>query len=163
MKFYKLIKQLLNENYAANIPANDGSREVYGFNSRIRSEKFKRFNNAEISKYWDNWECVYPDSMDTFSFEYSVAERDDFFATITDLAQRYVKYYDSYFPNITTAVQDMKNNIPAELPGVYRYFGDNEEDDFWWGFEIDMVRYKMGHILDAGSEGVSEEDNILDW
>jgi len=31
------------------------------------------------------------------------------------------------------------------------------------GFEVDVPYYSMKHILDAGSEGVSEEDNILDW
>jgi len=47
-------------------------------------------------------------------------------------------------------------------PGVFKVF-DVQHCFYIFVIDIDTVRMRMGHILDAGSEGVSEEDNILDW
>jgi len=71
-----------------------------------------------------------------------------------------------------TAIRQNLNKLYdlSNIPGQFKIFHhmDYPEDpdsciQFYFLFEIDMVQYSMQHILDAGSEGVSEEDNILDW
>jgi len=169
MNFDKLVKQTLKEHLKTlHIPANDGQREIYGF-SNCDELGFRRFSADD--DLWDRWENMYylmDDQgkmvpMDNFGYEFT--NRNVFLKYIQDhINKTYVNYptcRDKIYEE--QAFKDFMRYIEPDMPGVYRFFGNRDHGDYCWGFEIDMLRYTMGHILDAGSEGVSEEDNILDW
>jgi len=57
------------------------------------------------------------------------------------------------------AIDDLKQY--SDIKGTW-YFYECPYDCIV-SLEVDMPYYRMQHILDAASEGVAEEDNILDW
>lgn len=149
MKFDRYIHKLLET--LNTIPALDGQREVYGYCSAIRNDElFRRFDEHDL-QHWDNWENVYVienddgvmEPMDNFGTEFT--DRDEFFNTISNVAERYARKY-SDMKDIPNAVEAMKSQLPPNLPGVYRYFGNRDHGDFWWGFEVDVPEYRKRQI-----------------
>jgi len=67
--------------------------------------------------------------------------------------------YDELFKGLSNAIQPYKKIKGQWFAGT----SSDEDGAYILGFKVDLPYYLMGHILDAGSEGVAEEDNILDW
>jgi len=123
---------------------------------------FLKVSKQDLISFYDNLTLNTPDEDSTSRLTYSGTSYD-----------KAIRAFDKLFlpltfeinkPDTYKLVMDkltaMFKNI-STLPGNFKVV--REEQHFIFLFEIDMVRYKMGHILDAGSEGVPDEDNILDW
>jgi hypothetical protein len=144
MNFDKHIQAILES--LSTIPAFDGKREVYGYSSALSDGKlFYRFDEDDL-EHWDKWENVYwidGEPMDNFGTEFT--DRDEFFKVVEDVAEKYsTKYSDMH--DIPLAVEQMKENIPTNIPGVYRYFGNHDHGDFWWGVELDVESIRRNQI-----------------
>lgn len=144
MNFDKHIQAILES--LSTIPAFDGKREVYGYSSALSDGRlFYRFNDDDL-EHWDNWENVYwidGEPMDNFGTEFT--DRDEFFKVIRGVAENYSTDY-SDMKDLLDAVEAMEKNLPANLPGVYRYYGNHDHGDFWWGVELDVESIRSSQI-----------------
>ena len=149
MNFDKHIQAILES--LSTIPAFDGKREVYGYSSALSDGRlFYRFDERDL-EHWDNWENVYVipnddgimEPMDNFGTEFT--DRDEFFKVIEDVAEKYSTDY-SDMKDLLDAVEAMERNLPANLPCVYRYFGNQDHGDFWWGAELDVESIRSSQI-----------------
>ena len=149
MNFDKHIQAILES--LSTIPAFDGKREVYGYNSTLSDVRlFYRFNEQDL-EHWDNWENVYVipnddgvmEPMDNFGTEFT--DRDEFFKVIRGVAEEYKEIYPD-MQYTADAVEAMEKNLPANLPGVYRYYGNHDHGDFWWGVELDVESIRASQI-----------------
>jgi len=171
------VQQILNESQRDGIPASDGGREVYYIviNRNLIVSSLKRALVGQL-RVWDNTKNIRIKGLDsdpTVECNY-----DETLKRVTKICEGYAWASAATMGtwlDCKVRLQPTLDEIASKLqpfkdmPGVWKIMSiegnlvDNSMGVFLVGFEIDMVRYKMGHILDAGSEGVSEEDNILDW
>ena len=146
MKFDKLVNRVLNESvFDLQIPAFDGRREVYGFDSTDAGNGLHRFSDNDITGGWDHWKNIYVlegEPMDNYGYE--CTNRDEFLASVqkeTDWISAYTGHH------MEKAVEEFKRYIPDLLGNVYRHYGNIDHGDFWWGVELDS-KYIRLHFTD---------------
>jgi len=172
MTFNKLIQQILKENTnKLKIPAFDGEREVYGFGSAFTEIGFHRFSGNYLH-LWDAWKNVYKIEDDDgnmvpmANYGYEFTDRNEFLESISQELKQFSEQYPGQgsnwiFDAMNHAVEEMKKNIPSDMPGVYRHFGNTDHGDFWWGFEIDY-RYLLTTYVKSSLKDTPELFDAID-
>jgi len=166
MQFDKLVKQILDENINSTtdpITVQDIDN-IAKKTSRVaflhQIEEACIFNLSIVSsQYLQYFDSITP-ITDTSSvwLEYEGNSYEQAIQVYSKIVTRWLG--QEYCDDAIEQVLRLKDI--SRLPGTFKVIND-QEYMFFFLFEIDMLRHTMGHILDAGSEGVAEEDNILDW